>query len=220
MSRKINFKLNINFNQLSEINRNLKKYPKCSLLIVTKNRDPETIKLLIKEGYFHFGENKVQEAKKKFSIINNNNVVIHLIGPLQTNKVKSALKLFNTIQSVDRPKLVVEISKYLNSNLEDKIVTRDFYIQVNIGKEDQKSGVLPNDLPELYDFSINNNLKITGLMCIPPFDHSPGIYFEEMNELKNSLNRNLKLSMGMSNDYEIALNFHSNLIRVGSKIFK
>ena len=84
--------------------------------------------------YLH-SRGKVQEAKKKFSIINNNNVVIHLIGPLQTNKVKSALKLFNTIQSVDRPKLVVEISKYLNSNLEDKIVTRDFYIQVNIGNE-------------------------------------------------------------------------------------
>ena len=212
--------MSINFNQLSEINRNLKKHPKCSLLIVTKNRDPETIKLLINEGYLYFGENRVQEAEKKFSIIDNNNVVIHLIGPLQSNKVKTALKLFNTIQTIDRPKLVSEISKHLNSDTDHQIVTRDFYIQVNIGKEDQKSGVLPNDLPALYDFAIHNKLKITGLMCIPPFDRNPGIYFEEMNVLKNSLNKNLKLSMGMSNDYEIALNYQSDLIRVGSKIFE
>tara|TARA_A100001011_G_scaffold394204_1_gene486009 strand:- start:2270 stop:2908 length:639 start_codon:yes stop_codon:yes gene_type:complete len=212
--------LSINFNQLSEINRNLKKYPKCSLLIVSKNRDPETIKLLINEGYLFFGENRVQEAEKKFSIIGNKNVVIHLIGPLQSNKVKTALKLFSTIQTIDRPKLVSEISKHLNSDIDHQIVTRDFYIQVNIGKENQKSGVLPNDLPELYDFAIHNKLKITGLMCIPPFDRNPSIYFEAMNVLKNSLNKNLKLSMGMSNDYEIALNYQSDLIRVGSKIFE
>ena len=135
------------------------------------------------------------EAEKKFSIIGNKNVVIHLIGPLQSNKVKTALKLFSTIQTIDRPKLVSEISKHLNSDIDHQIVTRDFYIQVNIGKENQKSGVLPNDLPELYDFAIHNKLKITGLMCIPPFDRNPSIYFEAMNVLKNSLNKNLKLSI-------------------------
>ena len=212
--------MSINFHQLSEINRNLKKYPNTSLLIVTKNRDVEIIKSLINEGYSNFGENKVQEAERKFSVINENKITIHLIGPLQTNKVKSALKLFNTIQTIDRIKLVREISKYLNSDHASKIITKDFYIQVNIGKEDQKSGVPPKDLRELYDFSISNNLKITGLMCIPPFDSNPSIYFEEMNILKNSLNKNLKLSMGMSNDYEIALNYKSDLIRVGSKIFE
>tara|TARA_B100000989_G_scaffold257252_1_gene206728 strand:- start:2492 stop:3130 length:639 start_codon:yes stop_codon:yes gene_type:complete len=212
--------LNINFDQLSQINNNLKKSPNSSLLIVTKNRNTETIKDLIKEGYFSFGENKVQEAENKFSNINNSNLKLHLIGPLQTNKVKSALRLFNTIQTIDRPKLVKEISKFLNSNNDFKIITKDFYIQVNIGKEAQKSGVLPNDLKNLYDFSISNNLKITGLMCIPPFEDDPSIYFQEMNSLKNSLNDGLKLSMGMSNDYKIALNYKSDLIRIGSKIFK
>lgn len=212
--------MNINFDQLSKIKNNLKKSPNSSLLIVTKNRNIETIKDLIKEGYLSFGENKVQEAENKFSDINNNNLKLHLIGPLQTNKVKSALRLFNTIQTVDRPKLVKEISKYLNSNNDLKIMTKDFYIQVNIGKEEQKSGVLPHDLKNLYDFSISNNLKITGLMCIPPFEDDPSIYFKEMNSLKNSLNNGLKLSMGMSNDYEIALSYKSDLIRIGSKIFK
>jgi len=212
--------LNINFDQLSQINNNLKKSPNSSLLIVTKNRDIETIKDLIKEGYLSFGENKVQEAENKFSKIDNNNLKLHLIGPLQTNKVKSALRLFNTIQTVDRLKLVKEISKHLNSNNDFKIKTKDFYIQVNIGKEAQKSGVLPGDLQNLYEFSISHNLKITGLMCIPPFEDDPSIYFEEMNSLKNSLNDGLKLSMGMSNDYEIALSYKSDLIRIGSKIFK
>ena len=212
--------MNINFDQLSKIKNNLKKSPNSSLLIVTKNRNIETIKDLIKEGYLSFGENKVQEAENKFSDINNNNLKLHLIGPLQTNKVKSALRLFNTIQTVDRPKLVKEISKYLNSNNDLKIMTKDFYIQVNIGKEEQKSGVLPHDLKNLYDFSISNNLKIIGLMCIPPFEDDPSIYFKEMNSLKNSLNNGLKLSMGMSNDYEIALSYKSDLIRIGSKIFK
>ena len=212
--------MNINFDQLSKIKNNLKKSPNSSLLIVTKNRNIETIKDLIKEGYLSFGENKVQEAENKFSNINNNDLKLHLIGPLQTNKVKSALRLFNTIQTVDRPKLVKEISKYLNSNNDLKIMTKDFYIQVNIGKEEQKSGVLPHDLKNLYDFSISNNLKIIGLMCIPPFEDDPSIYFKEMNSLKNSLNDGLKLSMGMSNDYEIALSYKSDLIRIGSKIFK
>ena len=212
--------MTVNFDQLSEIKRNLKKYPKSSLLIVTKNRDSETIKSLVNEGYYNFGENKVQEAERKFSLINENNVTIHLIGPLQTNKVKNALRLFNTIQTIDRIKLVREISKYLNSEHNFKITTKDFYIQVNIGNEDQKSGVSPNDLQELYDYSISNNLKITGLMCIPPFDEDPTDYFKEMNTLKDSIDKNLKLSMGMSNDYEIALNNKSDLIRIGSKIFK
>ncbi len=211
--------MSVNFEQLSLIKNNLKNYPKSALLIVTKNRDPETIEFLIKEGNFNFGENKVQEAEKKFSYINNKNIKIHLIGPLQTNKVKSALRIFSTIQTIDRIKLVKEISKNLNSK-NDNIVTKDFYIQINIGREAQKSGVLPEDLQDLYDFSIKNNLKITGLMCIPPFEGDPSVYFDEMNLLKNTLNKNLKLSMGMSNDYDIALKHKSDLIRVGSKIFK
>ncbi len=212
--------MSINFEQLNQINSDLKKYPNSSLLIVTKNRDKDTIRNLINEGYFSFGENKVQEAEKKFSLINNSNIKLHLIGPLQTNKVKSALRLFCTIQSLDRIKLAKEISKYLNSDKDRKIMTKDFYIQVNIGRESQKSGVLPEDLKFLYEYSISNNLKITGLMCIPPFEDDPRIYFEEMNSLRNTVNKNLKLSMGMSNDYDVALNNKSDLIRVGSKIFK
>ena len=111
-----------------------------------------------------FGENKVQEAKEKYESLNISNLDLHLIGPLQTNKVKVALKLFNTIQTVDREKLVNEIVKNQNNF---KVKTKNFFIQVNIGREPQKSGILPENLPKLYNFSLNKKLNIVGLMCIP-----------------------------------------------------
>jgi len=210
--------LQINSEQLKEVDLKVKGYPNASLLIVTKNRPQSLVKLLISKGYNLFGENKVQEAKEKFSSLEHKNFDLHLIGPLQTNKVKLALTLFDTIQSIDRPKLIKEIAKQINSDI--KIKTNDYFIQVNIGQELQKSGVLPNEAKELYKFAISKNLKIAGLMCIPPFDEEPNEYFEKMCILRDDINPKLKLSMGMSNDYEIALSINSNLVRVGSRIFK
>ena len=210
--------MQINSEQLKEVDLKVKEYPNASLLIVTKNRPQSLVKLLISKGYNLFGENKVQEAKEKFSSLEHKNFDLHLIGPLQTNKVKLALTLFDTIQSIDRPKLIKEIAKKINSDI--KIKTNDYFIQVNIGQELQKSGVLPNEAKDLYKFAISKNLKIAGLMCIPPFDEEPNEYFEKMCILRDDINPKLKLSMGMSNDYEIALSINSNLVRVGSRIFK
>ena len=210
--------MQINSEQLKEVDLKVKGYPNASLLIVTKNRPQSLVKLLISKGYNLFGENKVQEAKEKFSSLEHKNFDLHLIGPLQTNKVKLALTLFDTIQSIDRPKLIKEIAKQFNSDI--KIKTNDYFIQVNIGQELQKSGVLPNEAKDLYKFAISKNLKIAGLMCIPPFDEEPNEYFEKMCILRDDINPKLKLSMGMSNDYEIALSINSNLVRVGSRIFE
>ncbi len=208
--------MSVNYKQLDRINKTLEGFPSARLQIVTKNRDIKTIKELIEKGYSLFGENKVQEANEKFKDLNTSNIDLHLIGPLQTNKVKPALHLFNTIQSIDREKLVNEIVKVKNKS---EIKTVDFFIQVNIGEEEQKSGVLPNNLERLYDHCINQNLNISGLMCIPPMGDNAKSYFDKIRSLRDKLNLNLKLSMGMSSDYEISLNCGSNLIRVGSLIF-
>lgn len=208
--------MTINYDQLSEIENTLKNFPYTKLQIVTKNRDEKIVRELISKGYFLFGENKVQEAQKKFQNISNPNVDLHLIGPLQTNKVKLALNIFNCIQSVDRVKLVKEIAKY---NSVENLKTKKFFIQINIGRENQKSGVLPEDLEELYFTCLEKKLSIEGLMCIPPFDQSSEDYFNEMRYLRDRLNTNLDLSMGMSNDYKVSLECGSNLIRIGSRIF-
>ena len=209
--------MNINFEQLKKVDLKVKEYPNASLLIVTKNRPQNLIRSLIKEGFNSFGENKVQEANDKFSSIEEN-FKLHLIGPLQTNKAKLALTLFDTIQSIDRPKLIKELAKHIKSNI--KIKTKEYFIQVNIGQEDQKSGVLPKDAKELYDTAILNNLKIVGLMCIPPLSEEPHKYFKRLCAIRDHINPKLILSMGMSNDYEVALSLNSNLVRVGSRIFK
>ena len=209
--------MNINFEQLKKVELKVKEYSNASLLIVTKNRPQNLILSLIKEGFNLFGENKVQEANEKFSSIEQN-FKLHLIGPLQTNKAKLALTLFDTIQSIDRPKLIKEIAKHIKSDI--NIKTKEFFIQVNIGEEDQKSGVLPKYAKELYNTAILNNLKIVGLMCIPPINEEPHKYFEKTCTLRDEINPDLMLSMGMSNDYDIALSFNSNLVRVGSRIFK
>ena len=208
--------MSVNYKQLERINKTLESFPSAKLQIVTKNRDVKTIRELIENGYSLFGENKVQEANEKFKDLNFSNLDLHLIGPLQTNKVKLALRLFNTIQSIDREKLVNEIVKVKNKS---EIKTVDFFIQVNIGEEEQKSGVFPNNLERLYNYCINQNLNISGLMCIPPLGDNAKSYFDKIRSLRDKLNLNLKLSMGMSSDYEISLNCGSNLIRVGSLIF-
>ncbi len=208
--------MTINLKNLESVESFLVNFPKANLQIVTKNRDINTIKSLINLGYRNFGENKVQEAKKKFSLINISRIDLNLIGPLQTNKVKDALMLFNTIQTIDREKLVKEIVK-VRSKKPTK--TEYFYIQIYIGEESQKSGIPQNETKDFYKFCIDNSLNIKGLMCIPPINNNPEYYFKKMLILKNDINSDLLLSMGMSSDYELALKCDSNLIRIGSKIF-
>jgi len=210
--------LTVNYINLQKVLLDLQDYKLAKLLIVTKNQSLNDIRDLMNKGYNIFGENKVQEAKKKFHEVNNLfKINLHLIGQLQTNKVKDALHLFNTIQSVDREKLVEEISKVIKKS--DKIKTSSFYIQINIGSEDQKSGIDKFECKDFYQYALAKDLNIEGLMCIPPNTSNTHEYFQEMNEIRKNINPNLKLSMGMSNDYQIALEHQSNLIRIGSFIF-
>ena len=211
--------MSINSENLLSIKENLKLFPKTKLLIVTKNQSLESISALISDGYRLFGENRVQEAFKKYSNISiYKDLELHLIGPLQRNKVKQALKIFNTIQTIDRYSLVDEISKQIN-NLSD-LKTRDFYIQVNIGEEEQKFGISKKETQELYSYTIKKKVSVSGLMCIPPNTSDPSDYFKEMLDLRNKIDKNLKLSMGMSGDYKIALNFKTDIVRIGSLIFQ
>ncbi len=207
--------MSINYKALKQINSDLKG-KKAKLLIVTKTRSQDDILELIESGYIDFAENRVQEAYMKYSKINSHSAInLNLIGPLQSNKVKQALNLFDTIQSIDRNKIVDEITKY-----EDvKTKTKNYYIQINIGEEPQKTGVLPENFSEFYHYCISKGLSISGIMCIPPVDKDPRYYFEKMIEIKKKHNNHLILSMGMSSDYKIALDFKSDEIRVGSLIF-
>ena len=193
------------------------KYPKANLMIVSKNRPTSCIREALNEGALLFGENKVQEAEAKFEELRKefSNINLHLIGPLQTNKVKQALKIFDVIQSVDREKLVNEIEK----NLTTSTRINSFYIQVNIGREDQKSGVDPDSTKSFYDYAIHQGLNIIGLMCLPPNNEDPDFFFKSMIELRNKTNPDLLLSMGMSGDYLAALENETDLVRIGSKFF-
>jgi len=206
----------INYKNLKKIEADISKISNVNLMIVTKNRSVDTVRELILNGYKIYGENKVQEANGKFQNLQKlHDIHLHLIGPLQSNKVKVALNLFDTIQTIDRPKIINEICKFDLS----QIKTKSFFIQVNIGKEEQKSGVKPDDLKTIYELAKVNNLNIVGLMCIPPNNNSPEIYFKKMIDLRDELDKNLQLSMGMSGDYKTALKFDTNLIRIGSLLF-
>lgn len=211
--------MTVNNNNLHNIIRELDNYQNSRLLIVSKNQSVNDIIELNSRGFKLFGENRVQEAKEKFLKIKNPSLFdLHLIGPLQRNKVKIALQLFDVIQTIDRISLVDTLVKELPNLI--NIKTREYFIQINIGEESQKGGVSKKDLFHLYDYCLQNKLSIAGLMCIPPNDKRPDIYFEEMVFLKNKIDKSLKLSMGMSNDYKVALNYQSNLIRIGSLIFE
>ena len=186
-------------------------YPK--IVAVSKTFSADYIKPLIDSGHVHFGENKVQEALEKWEEIknNNNNIKLHLIGKLQTNKVKFAVKLFDYIHSLDSEKLANKISSFGNSNLK-------IFIQVNLGNEEQKSGINSNNLFEFYNYCKELKLNIIGLMCIPPLDGDTNFYFNKMLELKKKHSLN-ELSMGMSSDYLEAIDFEASYIRIGSSIF-
>lgn len=210
----------IDYDSLEYVSQTVKNYQNTDLLIVTKNRNEIDIKGLIDLGYFRFGENRVQEALRKFSLFPPkilNSLDLHLIGPLQSNKTRKALEIFNVIQSIDRKKIIDEISLEMKKLNHRK--TNAFFLQVNIGEEDQKFGIHPKDIEDLYKYAISQKLNIIGLMCIPPNNHDPRKYFQQMIKIRDKIDIHLKLSMGMSSDYKIALDCGSNIIRVGSKIF-
>ena len=190
---------------------NLKNIP--NIIAVSKTFKIDHISHLINHGHMHFGENKVQEALEKWEEIKkkNDKIKLHLIGKLQTNKVKFAVKLFDYIHSLDSEKLAKKIASFDNKNLK-------IFIQVNIGNEDQKSGINLNDLFEFYNYCKKLELNIIGLMCIPPLHGDTKIYFKKMLELKKKYSFN-ELSMGMSSDYLNALDFEASFIRIGSSIF-
>ena len=171
---------------------------------------------LIEYGHKHFGENKVQEAVEKWSETKNldKDLKLHLLGKLQTNKVKFALKIFDYIHSLDNEKLAQKISKFQSENSFNVKI----FIQVNIGNEDQKSGINEKNLLEFYKYCKDLNLNIIGLMCIPPFDKISSSYFKKMQILRDKVNLN-HLSMGMSSDFLSAIEHQSTFLRIGSEIF-
>ena len=210
--------MSVNFKNLNSINVKLEQYKNSKLLIVTKNQQIEDIKLLYEKGYSFFGENRIQEAKKKYFHLDfKKDIKLSLIGPIQSNKLVDALEIFDSIQSIDRIKIIDLISKIKKTN--KHILTEEFFLQVNIGNEKQKSGFRIEEIEKIYKYSISLNLPIVGFMCIPPNNDNSDFYFQKMLELRNRINPNLLLSMGMSNDFKIALQNKSDIIRIGSLIF-
>ena len=186
------------------------------IIAVSKTFAIENILPLIDHGHLHYGENKVQEALDKWTDIKNQNknIKLHLIGRLQTNKVKFALKIFDYIHSIDSEKLATKIAdEQTKQGKKPKI-----FIQVNIGNEDQKSGINKERLSDFYKFCKDLNLDVIGTMCIPPNDQNTKKYFFEMNKINQELNFK-ELSMGMSGDYLEAVKNSATYVRVGSKIF-
>ena len=206
-----NIQNSIKENQEKTNNKNTIK-----IIAVSKTFEISHINPLIDYGHTDFGENKVQEAIEKWSDIKhkNQNLSLHLIGKLQSNKTKLALKIFDYIHSLDSEKLANKISE------EQKKIDKKpkLFIQVNIGNEDQKSGVNPNKLKSFYKYCLDKDLDVIGTMCLPPISEDPEKYFMRMNYLNKDLGLN-ELSMGMSADYISAIDNNATFIRVGSKIF-
>ena len=199
------------------VKEEISNFKNVNIVAVSKTFPISHILPLINHGHQHFGENKVQEAQEKWTSLKNDfpNLKLHLLGKLQTNKVKFALPLFDYIHSLDSIKLAEKISlEQEKKNFKPKI-----FIQINLGKESQKSGVDEDQLISFYEKCINElRLNIIGIMCLPPFDQDPKPFFKKMQNLSESLSLK-EISMGMSNDYLEALKYKSTYIRVGSKIF-
>ena len=207
--------LNIKNNVKSHLNKlNIINNPK--IIAVSKTFKIDKILPLIDYGHIHFGENKVQEAVEKWTETKekNSNIKLHMIGKLQTNKVKFAVKLFDYIHSVDSAKLAKKIADE-QEKLNKKI---KIFLQVNIGNEVQKSGIDKNEVNTLVTYCKKINLDLIGLMCIPPANIDPEIYFNDMKKLNERFNFK-ELSMGMSSDFLKAAENLSTYIRIGSKIF-
>ena len=186
------------------------------IIAVSKTFKIDKILPLINYGHIDFGENKIQEAVDKWTEIKlkNSNIKLHMIGKLQTNKVKFAVKLFDFIHSVDNKKLAQKISD------EQKKVNKKIkiFIQVNIGDEEQKSGVKKTEVSDLILYCKKINLDVVGLMCLPPDDDNSSLYFNEINLLNSNFGLS-ELSMGMSSDYIEATKNFATYLRIGSSIF-
>jgi len=186
------------------------------IIAVSKTFKIDHILPLIQYGHLDFGENKVQEAIEKWTDVKNQNknINLHLIGKLQTNKVKFALKIFDYIHSLDNEKLAKKISEEQSKqNVKPKI-----FIQINLGNESQKSGIIKENLADFYNFSKELGLNIVGIMCIPPFNEDSTKFFSQMSELNEIINLK-ELSMGMSSDFLNAIEYKSTYLRIGSNIF-
>lgn len=205
-----------------------------TLLAASKTQPAPIIEQAVEAGITDFGENRVQEAREKWPELKKKypHIKLHLIGPLQTNKVRQALSLFDVIQTIDRLELAEEISSELKKGLEkgvpgaekekytqnSTLKTHSFYIQVNTGKEPQKAGVSPENADEFINLCKSLGLPIVGLMCLPPVDQPPAPHFALLRQiaLRNQLNG---LSMGMSSDFEEAVRMGSTCVRVGTALF-
>ena len=205
---------------LNKINSNIKKLnPRkpVNVVAVSKTFSLDHIKPLIDIGHLHFGENKVQEAIVKWQNIKktNENLKLHMVGKIQSNKAKNAFEIFDFIHSLDNQKLADIFSKCEVTN-KRKI---NYFIQVNIGNEIQKSGVPVKEVDSFYDYCVKErNLNIIGLMIIPPNDNKTKKYFKTIDELNSSLGLQ-EISMGMSSDYIDAINYNATYVRIGSSIF-
>lgn len=188
-----------------------------TLLAVTKNQSADYIIPLLKAGQMRFGENRVQEAYTKWPLLKAEypNCQLHLIGPLQTNKVREAIALFDVIETVDRINLADKIADELGKNPKPL----QLLIQVNIGHEPQKSGVLPDDFPALFAHCRARHLPIMGLMCIPPANQNPVPFFQNLAHLAALYHLPI-LSMGMSHDFETAIEYGASWVRIGSALFQ
>jgi pyridoxal phosphate enzyme (YggS family) len=188
-----------------------------NLIVVTKGRPLSDIEQIINVGHFHFGENRVQDSIDKWSDILkiNSSIKLHFIGKLQTNKVIDVVRYFSFMHSLDSDKLALKLSTEENSQKKNL----SYFIQVNLGEENQKSGILKKDLNRFVNYCKNDlKLNIVGLMCLPPIDQNSEKYFKELKQLASD--NNLKeLSMGMSNDYISAIKNGSTFVRIGSGIF-
>ena len=208
--------VNINENVKTNLQNETKTFVAPKIIAVSKTFKIDHIMPLINHGHQDYGENKVQEATEKWTSIKqeNKNIKLHLIGGLQTNKVKNAVRLFDYIHSLDSKKLADKISYQVKEqNAETKI-----FIQVNVGKEGQKSGIPEEELFDFYKYCKNLDLNIIGLMCIPPFNQDSTKYFSKMQELNQKIGLK-ELSMGMSADYLNAIKYGSTFVRIGSDIF-
>ena len=206
-----------NFKKYQEIQGFIRKHQKIAKIVaISKNHPKESIIEALKHGVRIFGENRVQEAKTKFVELFKEypNLELHFTGTLQTNKVKSALQIFQVFQTIDREKLANEFQKFPNLTKDKK-----FFIQVNTGKESSKSGVMPNEAKDFIRYCVNElKLNIIGLMCIPPITESPKLHFALLQKIaiENNINQ---LSMGMSNDYVEAVMLNATYIRLGTILF-
>ena len=204
-----------NYNSINNLVQSYSK--KITLIVVSKNQPIDKINSFIEANHFHFGENRVQEAMLKWKnlILSNPKLNLHLVGKLQSNKAKDAFEIFQYIHTLDNEKLAQIFSK-LESNSLKKI---KYFIQVNVGNESQKSGIALDKVNQFIKYCINDlKLNIIGLMCIPTAEEDPSQYFKNLAESAKA-NSLTELSMGMSNDYECAINNGATFIRVGSKIF-